>query len=41
MKKELEAYQLVERSIQTKFRKGLWNPLYREKHFQKHPYGLS
>ena len=26
MKKELEAYQLVERSIQTKFRKGLWNP---------------
>ena len=26
MKKELEAYQLVERSIQTRFRKGLWNP---------------
>ncbi len=26
MKKELEAYQLVERSIQTKFRKGLRNP---------------
>ena len=26
MKKDLEPYQLVERSIQTKFRKGLWNP---------------
>ncbi len=26
MKKELETYQLVERSIQTRFRKGLWNP---------------
>ena len=24
--KELEVYQQVERSIQTKFRKGLWNP---------------
>ena len=26
MTKDLEPYQLVERSIQTKFRKGLWNP---------------
>ena len=26
MKKDLEVHQLVERSIQTKFRKGLWNP---------------
>ena len=26
MTKYLEPYQLVERSIQTKFRKGLWNP---------------
>ena len=24
--KELEVYQQVERSIQTKYRKGLWNP---------------
>ena len=26
MTKDLEPYQLVEHSIQTKFRKGLWNP---------------
>ena len=26
MKKELEPYQMVERSIQKKFRKALWNP---------------
>lgn len=26
MTKDLEPFQLVERSIQTKFRKGLWNP---------------
>ena len=26
MKKELEPYQMIERSIQKKFRKALWNP---------------
>ena len=25
MKKELEPYQMIERSIQKKFRKALWN----------------
>lgn len=29
MKRELEPYQMIERSIIKKYRKELWTPLYR------------